>query len=141
MRFMAPHGPMARAWRAVVLRMAPHSAWFRRRVNSGRLAEPARYPASGQSTDGALARHGSVAPDVALPDGGRLRDRIGAGFAIVAPRRLATSVPPIMVGESAAYGSSRAWLVRPDGYVLDSRPRDRAGELDGLVPGPVPPNA
>ena len=141
MRFMAPHGPLARAWRATVLRMAPRSAWFRRRVNSGRLAEPATYPASRQPAAAALARHGSVAPDVTLPDGGRLRERLGAGFAIVASRRVATSVALIAVGESAAYGRSRAWLVRPDGYVVDSRPLERAGELDALVPAPSAPMA
>ena len=43
MRFMAPHGPIRRAWRDLVLRMASRSAWFRRRVDSGRLAEPATY--------------------------------------------------------------------------------------------------
>jgi hypothetical protein len=82
-----------------------------------------------------------VAPDVALADGGRLRERLGAGFAIVAARRVATSVPPIVVGETAAYGPARAWLVRPDGYVVDSRPLDGAGELDALVPGPIVPIA
>ena len=141
MRFMAPHGAVALAWRAIVLRMAPRSAWFRRRVNSGRLAEPATYPASGQPDGAALARHGSVAPDVALADGSRLRERLGAGFAIVASRRVATSVALIAVGESAAYGRSRAWLVRPDGYVVDSRPLERAGELDALVPAPSAPMA
>ena len=40
MRFMVPHGPWRRAWRDLVLRLSPHLAWARRRVNSGRLAEP-----------------------------------------------------------------------------------------------------
>ena len=31
MRFLAPHGLRARAWRALVLRLAPHTAWFRAR--------------------------------------------------------------------------------------------------------------
>src|SRR5690606_28111538 len=39
MRFMAPHGLARRSWRNLVLRMAPRSAWFRSRVDSGRLAE------------------------------------------------------------------------------------------------------
>ena len=47
MRFMAPHGPVRRAWRNLVLRMAPRSGWFRSRVNSGRLAEPATYAVGG----------------------------------------------------------------------------------------------
>jgi 2-polyprenyl-6-methoxyphenol hydroxylase-like FAD-dependent oxidoreductase len=40
MRFMVPHGPWHRAWRNGVLRLSPHLGWARRRVNSGRLAEP-----------------------------------------------------------------------------------------------------
>jgi hypothetical protein len=80
MRFMAPHGLLSQAWRGVVLRMAPHSAWFRRRVNSGRLAEPAVYrPDVAGPDDPGLPRHGTVAPDAALPGGGRLRERLGGG--------------------------------------------------------------
>ena len=123
MRFMAPHGPLRRAWRNLVLRMAPRSAWFRARVNSGRLAEPAAYAASSVIVSGpedeALPRHGTVAPDVALPDGGRLRDRLGAGFALV----VAGSPPAadaIGVVSGGHYGTDRAWLVRPDGYLADS---------------------
>ena len=40
MRFMVPHGPWRRAWRDLLLRLSPHLAAARRRVNSGRLAEP-----------------------------------------------------------------------------------------------------
>ena len=47
MRFMAPRGPLRGAWRDLVLRMAPRSAWFRSRVDSGRLAEPATYAIEG----------------------------------------------------------------------------------------------
>jgi 3-(3-hydroxy-phenyl)propionate hydroxylase len=137
MRFMAPHGPLARAWRATVLHMAPRSAWFRRRVNSGRLAEPATYPATSQPDDCRLPRHGAVAPDVSLPDGRRLRERLGAGFALVVPRAIAAALPLIAVGEGSPYGDTRACLIRPDGYLLDSRPIDRAGELESLLPGGV----
>jgi 2-polyprenyl-6-methoxyphenol hydroxylase-like FAD-dependent oxidoreductase len=81
MRFVAPHGPLRRAWRNLVLHMAPRSSWFRRRVNSGRLAEPATYAASPVVAAG----HGWVVPDLALADGSRLRDRIGTGFIVAAP--------------------------------------------------------
>ena len=129
MRFMAPHGPWRRAWRNLVLRLAPHSAWFRRRVNSGRLAEPARYAPSMIVAPGAL--HGTVAPDAILPDGNRLRDRLGRGFVLVTPLLLVSAMPVVVVGSGTRYGNDRAWLVRPDGYLADSRPLDRAAELSG----------
>ena len=93
--------------------MAPRSAWFRRRVNSGRLAEPPTYAASSIVGNGA----GWVAPDVTLSDGGRLRDELGAGFVVVAGAAVPgmgvlTSDDPLLAG--------RAWIVRPDGYVADS---------------------
>jgi 2-polyprenyl-6-methoxyphenol hydroxylase-like FAD-dependent oxidoreductase len=132
MRFMAPHGVVQRAWRDVVLRMAPHSAWFRRRVNSGRLAEPARYAVVG--SDGAVAeRHGGVAPDCELPNGGRLRDRLGRGFVVVAPQEVEASLPVVALGPGTSYGRERAWLVRPDGYLADSRPLPRAAELSAAA--------
>ncbi len=40
MRFMVPHGPWRRVRRDLILRLSPRLAWARRRVNSGRLAEP-----------------------------------------------------------------------------------------------------
>jgi 3-(3-hydroxy-phenyl)propionate hydroxylase len=127
MRFMAPHGPRRRAWRNLVLGMAPHSAWFRARVNSGRLAEPASY--AGLPTmapgpdDPSLPRHGEIAPDVALPGDGRLRERLGRGFAIVLPDGAPqTATGPIRIGADTVYGPDRAWLIRPDGYISDSSP-------------------
>jgi 3-(3-hydroxy-phenyl)propionate hydroxylase len=128
MRFMAPHGPLRRAWRDLVLRLARRAGWFRRRVNSGRLAEPARYAAAGPD-DPALPRHGSVAPDLRSADGSRLRDRLGAGFVVLAPRPIDTDAPVVVIGHGTAYGDGRAWLVRPDGYLADSRPLDDADEL------------
>ena len=132
MRFMAPHGALRRAWRDLVLRLAPRVGWFRRRVDSGRLAEPAAYgPSSIVAEDPApivRPRHGSVAPDVELPGGGRLRDRLGGGYVVVVPRMATLRLPTVVVGTGSAYRAERAWLVRPDGYVADSCPFDRAGE-------------
>ena len=123
MRFMAPHDAIRRAWREVVLRLAPHSAFFRSRVNSGRLAQPYTYAASAIVADG----HGHVAPDVPLADGRRLRDRVGRRVALVMSRPLhPLSLPPdveaVVVGRGTAYGDARAWVVRPDGHVAGSAP-------------------
>jgi 3-(3-hydroxy-phenyl)propionate hydroxylase len=135
MRFIAPRGVARKAWRRLVLAMAPRSAWFRSRVNSGRLAEPARYGASVvirpelEASD--LPAHGSVAPDEPLPGGGRLRDRLGNGWVILAPQAAGDAV---VIGKGTVYGDERAWLIRPDGYLADSRPIDRAAELDPTFP-------
>jgi len=138
MRFLAPHGALRRAWRNLVLRLAPRSAWFRRRVNSGRLAEPATYAIAGAGPpEPGLPVLGSVAPDAPLPDGGRLRDRLGRGFVVVVPHaipmgRLAEEVD---VGKASVYGETRAWLVRPDGHLAGSLPLGDAtpAALDELV--------
>jgi pentachlorophenol monooxygenase/3-(3-hydroxy-phenyl)propionate hydroxylase len=129
MRFMAPHGPIRRAWRNLVLRLAPRSAWFRSRVNSGRLAEPASYAGSPTVTPGpddpTLPSHGTVAPDTPLPGGGRLRDRLGHGFVLLVPRDLGLAdgdAEPVLIGPDTPYGADRAWLIRPDGYIAGSSP-------------------
>jgi 2-polyprenyl-6-methoxyphenol hydroxylase-like FAD-dependent oxidoreductase len=142
MRFLAPHGPVRRAWRNLVLRLAPRSEWFRRRVNSGRLAEPATYPVgSGAPIEPGTPALGSVAPDAALPEGGRLRDRLGRGFAIVVPRAITPGrlAEVVEVAKGSAYGAARAWLVRPDGHLATSMPIGEAtpAALDELVAGAV----
>jgi 3-(3-hydroxy-phenyl)propionate hydroxylase len=132
MRFLAPHGAIRRAWRDLVLRGAPHVAWLRRRVDSGRLAAPARYAANGPD-DASLPRHGSVAPDLALPDGERLWERLGAGLVVVAPEPVDGPVRAVAVGRGTAYGD-RAWLVRPDGYLAGSA---SAADAGAWLPGAV----
>jgi hypothetical protein len=101
--------------------MAPRSAWFRRRVNSGRLAEPARYAIDGPAGS-SLPRHGTVAPDARLPAGGRLRESFGATPVLVAERPIEAPIPVIAVGAETVYRTERAWLVRPDGYLAGSAP-------------------
>jgi pentachlorophenol monooxygenase/3-(3-hydroxy-phenyl)propionate hydroxylase len=133
MRFMAPHGPWRRAWRDLVLRLAPRVGWFRRRVNSGRLAEPARYGPSAIVAPGPM--HGSVAADVSLPGGGRLRDRLGHDWLIVAAGHSPRPGPPewLAVPDGTPYGAQRAWLIRPDGHVADSAQLDDDGALARLL--------
>jgi 2-polyprenyl-6-methoxyphenol hydroxylase-like FAD-dependent oxidoreductase len=133
MRFLTPRGGPARAWRNLVLRLAPRSAWFRGRVNSGRLAEPARYPVPGP--DGSwLPSHGTVAPDAKLHGGTRLRGHFGMGIVLVAPRPVEANVPTVDVGPGTVYGRDRAWLVRPDGYLAGSAPiADVAGWVEGAM--------
>ena len=131
MRFMAPHGRLRRTRRDLILRLAPRFGWFRHQVDSGRLAEPAAYAASSiVSADpgrDALPRHGGVAPDAAMPGRGRLRDRLGGGYIVVVQRPTRLPAPTVIVGPDSVYGDERAWLLRPDGYVADSCPLDRAG--------------
>ena len=135
MRFMAPHGPLRRAWRDIVLRLAPHSAWFRDRVNSGRLSEPAAYGASSvvaDPPDGEHLVHGRPAPDVRLRDGTRLRAHLGAGAVVVAAHRplgLKEELSYVDVGGDTPYGDRRAWLIRPDGYLAASAPIADAAAL------------
>jgi 3-(3-hydroxy-phenyl)propionate hydroxylase len=83
MRFLAPHGPWQRLWRNLILRGSSRFGFLRRRVNSGRLAEPFSYAGSWivapGPDDAALPRHGAVAPDVPISVGGwemRLRELV-----------------------------------------------------------------
>ncbi len=128
MQFMVPHGWWRRAWRNLVLRASVRSRWFRRRVNSGRLAKPFTYPAAPGPDKGSLPRHGAVAPDGPL-DEGRLRDRLGRGFVLllvgVGPPSAEVGCVVVVAGPVLArrYGSQpRAWLIRPDGHIADSLP-------------------
>jgi 2-polyprenyl-6-methoxyphenol hydroxylase-like FAD-dependent oxidoreductase len=132
MRFLAPHGPWRRAWRNLVLRLAPRVGWFRRRVNSGRLAEPARYRPSSIVERGPI--HGTVAVDVPLPGGGRLRDQLGRGWVIVSSElQPGAVVDAAAVGTGTTYGAERAWLIRPDGYVAASAPLDDDAAMARLL--------
>jgi 3-(3-hydroxy-phenyl)propionate hydroxylase len=92
MRFMVPHGPLRRLARNAILRGSVRFPTLRRRVNSGRLAQPFIYAASPivmpGPDDPRLPVHGDVAPDarcvVVGPPAGtgvtRLRDLLGASF-------------------------------------------------------------
>ena len=127
MRFLAPHESWRRLWRNLVLRLAPHSSWFRARVDSGKLAAPAAYGDRPTVRPGPVdpsPRIGRVAPDVRLADGSRLRDRFGSGHVIVLPVAVETALQVVIVRRDSPYGSQRAWLVRPDGYVGASLPLD-----------------
>lgn len=109
MRFMVPRGRVRRTWRNLALRGSVRSAWFRRRVNSGRLAQPFSYADSplidrGGSAPG-LPELGGVAPDAAVRCPAdqtirRLRELLGGRFVLLLvggdamqATRLAESLP------------------------------------------------
>jgi len=174
MRFMAPHGWWRRAWRNLVLRGSTRFAWFRRRVNSGRLAEPFAYTASPIVSPGpgrpGLPMHGAVAPDAPClatrPDGRpatRLRELLGDRFVVLViddGRSVALREPEpqatvryelLVVGASPPAGAigvddptgalraryaplgSRAWLIRPDGYLASSTAPGTEDSLEGWL--------
>jgi 2-polyprenyl-6-methoxyphenol hydroxylase-like FAD-dependent oxidoreductase len=105
MRFMVPRGPVRRALRNAILVGSLRVRRLRRRVNSGRLAQPFAYADSPivvrSPRDTRLPPMGSVAPDApcrSLGDGPpvtRLRDLLGAGFVALllvdSPRTAATA--------------------------------------------------
>ena len=141
MRFMAPHGVRHRLVRDLVLRLAPAFGWARRRVNSGRLAEPARYGpssvvAGATGRAGEALRPGMVAPDLPLGEGRRLHDHLGPGPVVVVPVGAVSprDVASVAVGADSPFGTERAWLLRPDGYIADVVSLDRIGELGGRTP-------
>jgi len=92
MRFMVPHGPLRRLVRNAILRGSVRLPALRRRVNSGRLAQPFVYADSPIVVPGPddprLPGHGDVAPDAPCRVIGppsespveRLRDLIGPCF-------------------------------------------------------------
>ena len=130
MRFLAPRGRLRRGWRDLVLRLAPRSGWFRARVNSGRLAEPARYGPSAIVAEG----QGGVVPDLPLADGRRLRAALGSGWVAVAsapPTELPADVTVVRAMPGTA-ADGRVWLIRPDGHVADIAAADDAVGLRRL---------
>ena len=127
----ALHGPPAVAPRAQprAARQRP-LALFRRRVNSGRLAEPFSYAASpGPGPVPATPWRGRAGWSA---QEGRLRDRLGRDLVLLrsAPERPSLDVgcKVVVAGAELArrYGSQpRAWLIRPDGHIADSLPLAR----------------
>ncbi|HEX2141917.1 MAG TPA: FAD-dependent monooxygenase [Candidatus Limnocylindria bacterium] len=118
MRFMVPHGPLRRVWRDVVLRGSVRAGPLRRRVNSGRLAQPFAYAGSPVIQPGPddprLPAHGDVAPDAACAllraDPGerpvtRLRDLVGHGFLVL----LACGERPDLAVAAAVRAARLAW--------------------------------
>lgn len=153
MRFMVPHGPLRLAWRGAILRLSEHVAWARRRVDSGRLAQPATYapsPFVGEpAADPRLPRPGSICVDVPLGDGHRLRELTGRGFVALVlgaagpaaapapeadPEQELTGVTvvtdPALAPVYAPDGESRAWLIRPDGHLAAT---GAPAELPGML--------
>ena len=154
MRFMAPHGWWERMRRDLILRGSSRLPALRRRVNSGKLAEPFVYRDSPIVSRGATpaaqaaapAVAGAVAPDVALAGGGRLRERFGRGFVVLvagdgaqlpALEALAWPVPVTVVAgpeltRAFAPDGPRAWVVRPDGHLAADRSLASAADVAEL---------
>lgn len=119
MRFMVPHDPLRRAWRNLVLRGSVRFGFLRRRVNSGRLAQPFAYARSPVVQPGPddprLPVHGDVAPDAACrpADGAtdvprpvrRLRDLLGDRFVAL----LVSGEQPELATRAAVRAVRLAW--------------------------------
>jgi 2-polyprenyl-6-methoxyphenol hydroxylase-like FAD-dependent oxidoreductase len=122
MRFMVPHGRLRRWLRNLILRGSTRLPALRRRVNSGRLAEPFVYAGSPVVATGPddpwLPRHGDVAPDAAcrLLHGEaaeaatvtRLRELLGGGFVLL----IAAADDELATGAAVRAGRL-AWPVPP----------------------------
>ncbi|MBS0319697.1 MAG: FAD-dependent oxidoreductase [Proteobacteria bacterium] len=146
--FITPKSPVSRVYRDAVLALARHHPFARALVNSGRLSVPAvlddsplNTPAPGASFAADAPAPGSVAPDVVLPGGGALHDRLGARFALLlfaadgdaaataiaarlapAVERAGTGCDIVVVNDAVVarrYGASpgTCYLVRPDRHI------------------------
>ncbi len=140
MRFMVPATPLRRRVRNAVLRGSVRVPALRRRVNSGRLAEPFTYAASPVVEPGL----GQVAPDAPLPGGGRLRDRLGRDFVAVLVSPYGTGPAGVVAvpadtdagrrwAPDGVPAGGRLWLVRPDGHLAARRDPEPGADLDALV--------
>lgn len=143
MRFLVPRTDAERAHRRDVLERSVHDPAARSEIDSGKLAEPFWYldsplttpadPASlaGFPTAPGVPRPplpGVLCPDLPLP-GGRLRDRFGTGFTVLAGARAEVDgvVVPDSVAATLGLGPYGAALIRPDGYLAAVLP---GGDLD-----------
>jgi 2-polyprenyl-6-methoxyphenol hydroxylase-like FAD-dependent oxidoreductase len=153
MRFMVPSSPLRRRVRNAVLRGSVRVPALRRRVNSGRLAEPFVYAESPlvDGTPGPGPRLGGTAPDarVAVEGATRLRELLGASFvalfvggaeirpAAVGTARLVVVPPGSPVGRRYAPeglpAAGRLWLVRPDGHLAARRDLAPTDDLAAVV--------
>jgi 2-polyprenyl-6-methoxyphenol hydroxylase-like FAD-dependent oxidoreductase len=140
MRFMVPASRLRRRLRNAVLRGSVRVPTLRRRVNSGRLAEPFCYAGSPVVEPGL----GGVAPDAPLAGGGRLRDLLGAGFLglLVSPDGTGPDGVVAVPADSAVgrrYApdgvppGGRLWLIRPDGHLAARRDPDPGQDLGPLL--------
>jgi 2-polyprenyl-6-methoxyphenol hydroxylase-like FAD-dependent oxidoreductase len=145
MRFMVPRGPLRRALRDAILRGSRYLPGLRRRVNSGRLAQPYAYTASPvvapAPADVSLPAHGAVAPDAECrvigneADGApstvaRLRDLLGDTFVVL----LACRADPELATKAAVRLAGLAWPVPTRVAVIGpDRPVSGAIVLDDVA--------
>ena len=130
MRFLVPGTEAERAHRRDVLERALSDPQARAEVDSGKLYEPFPYVGSPLTTPWETPGFppgevvpGGLCPDAVVGDG-RLRERFGAGFTVIAADReppvADTGVPISRLRLDAAAlepRPGRVWVVRPDGHL------------------------
>ncbi|MCA3263247.1 MAG: FAD-dependent oxidoreductase [Telmatospirillum sp.] len=134
--FITPKNAAARLFRDAVLELAPHHAFARRLVNSGRLSQATHYSASPLSTPDIDVFKGGPAPgspalDAPLKDGWLL-DLLKGGFTLLAFGETAPELPDLPIAIAAIseaddpqrlahqrYDAApgTVYLFRPDQYV------------------------
>jgi 3-(3-hydroxy-phenyl)propionate hydroxylase len=134
--FITPKNAAAKLFRDAVLELAPHHAFARGLVNSGRLSQATHYSASALSTPDAHAFAGGPAPgsparDAPLADGWLL-DRLKGGFTLLVFGGASPALPDLPISVVALAESDdphglayqrydaapgTAYLFRPDQYV------------------------
>ena len=134
--FITPKNAAAKLFRDAVLELAPHHAFARGLVNSGRLSQATHYAASPLSTADAHVFAGGPAPGSPARDAplasGWLLDRLKGGFTLLVFGEAPPALPdlPIAVAAIAATddpqglahrrydaAAGTVYLLRPDQYV------------------------
>jgi 3-(3-hydroxy-phenyl)propionate hydroxylase len=134
--FITPKNAAAKLFRDAVLELAPHRAFARRLVNSGRLSQATHYAHSPLSTQDAEPFAGGPAPGSPAIDAplakGWLLDRLKGGFTLLVFGEVPPALPDLPISVAAIDAADdpdglahrrydaapgTAYLFRPDQYV------------------------